>query len=321
MHSAPDRVFISYARADLEVAQQLTSALRFNDVNVWFDVDDLKPSANWQMEIQEAILKSRGIVVIVSSASLRAGALSEIRIAQSRGVPLVAVAVGGAEIVPPELGQLPTLVVRLNDLESFDQAAKHIRAWSKRNPGGSVDRDFASRVSEHHANVAKHAGAQPSELGKRSVFVVHGHDEEALSQLRSFLSERGVRAVVLKDIEDPDVSLLKRFLTIAEDAAFAVALLTPDDFGASRLQYGAPKGGENALRYRSRQNVILELGFFLGKLGFEKVFVLRTDPTEHWPPFELPSDLEGAVYKKLDSEGRWQRQLEKALREAGVIAG
>ena len=55
--------------------------------------------------------------------------------------------------------------------------------------------------------------------------------------------------------------------------------------------------------YCARQNVILELGFFLGKLkDFNKVFVLRKNPPEAWPEFGPPSDLAGAIFKEIDPE-------------------
>ena len=48
------------------------------------------------------------------------------------------------------------------------------------------------------------------------------------------------------------------------DVGFAVVLLTPDDEGRK-------KGTELELESRVRQNVLLELGYFIGRLGREKV--------------------------------------------------
>ena len=78
-------------------------------------------------------------------------------------------------------------------------------------------------------------------------------------------------------------------------------------------------GLEKALRYRARQNVVLELGFFLGKLkDFNKVLVLRSSPREPWPEFEMPSDLAGAIFKEIDQQGRWKNLLRSALMKNGV---
>ena len=146
-----------------------------------------------------------------------------------------------------------------------------------------------------------------------------GHDDNALRSVTSYLNEIGVRPIILKEFEEPSDSLLRRFLKVAEQATFAVVVCSPDDFGASLTHFHAPKGGENALRYRARQNVVLELGFFLGKLkDFNKVFVLRSKPTEDWPEFEMPSDLAGAIFKEIDTEGRWKNLLRTALVKNGI---
>ena len=72
-----------------------------------------------------------------------------------------------------------------------------------------------------------------------------------------------------------------------------------------------------ALQFRGRQNVILELGFFYGFLGWENVFVLLKKPDKVWPNFERPSDLEGVVFDEVDSSHRWKGYLTDRLAQAG----
>ena len=62
-------------------------------------------------------------------------------------------------------------------------------------------------------------------------------------------------------------------------------LLTPDD---EVVNPGAPESGTR----RARQNVILELGFFLGRLGRESGKILLL----HKGPIEIPSDIAGIEY-------------------------
>ncbi|MEL7433910.1 MAG: TIR domain-containing protein, partial [Chloroflexota bacterium] len=65
---------------------------------------------------------------------------------------------------------------------------------------------------------------------------------------------------------------------------------------------------------RARQNVILELGFFIGRLGRERVFVLHKRDDN----FELPSDIFGVLYTPYDGDaGGWQFQLVKELKNVG----
>ncbi len=89
---------------------------------------------------------------------------------------------------------------------------------------------------------------------------------------------------------------------VPSDVGFAVVLLTPDDVGG-------PLDGDT--QPRARQNVILELGYFVGKLGRSRVAVFKQGDVE------VPSDFGGVVYIQFDGAGAWQQALGKELREAG----
>jgi predicted nucleotide-binding protein len=86
---------------------------------------------------------------------------------------------------------------------------------------------------------------------------------------------------------------------------FAVVLLSPDDMG-----YSITAGAETA-KPRARQNVILELGFFLGTLGRENVLAL------HSGDVEIPSDFSGVLFTPYDPGGAWPYKLTRELRESG----
>jgi len=88
------------------------------------------------------------------------------------------------------------------------------------------------------------------------------------------------------------------------DMGFAVVLLTPDDVGA-------PKATPNDLKPRARQNVIFELGYFVGKLERKNVCVL-------YKGVEIPSDFEGVVRIEMDTAGAWHMQLAKEIKHAGI---
>jgi predicted nucleotide-binding protein len=78
--------------------------------------------------------------------------------------------------------------------------------------------------------------------------------------------------------------------------------MTPDDHGA--------KAAESNTKPRARQNVVFELGFFIGRLGSERVAALIKGDVER------PSDLEGVVYINLDDSG-WKQELAQELDAAG----
>ncbi|QYD71084.1 nucleotide-binding protein [Paraburkholderia edwinii] len=87
------------------------------------------------------------------------------------------------------------------------------------------------------------------------------------------------------------------------DVAFAVVLLTPDDVGRSIKK--------EKLKPRARQTVVLELGYFIGHLGRDKVCALRRGDVE------LPSDYVGVVWEKMDDGGSWKLALARELKAAG----
>jgi predicted nucleotide-binding protein len=78
------------------------------------------------------------------------------------------------------------------------------------------------------------------------------------------------------------------------DVGFTVVLLTPDDTGCA-------KGGEP--EPRARQNVLLELGYFIGRLGRDKVCAMKRGD------LEIPSDFADVVWEKMDDSGGWKQSL------------
>ena len=149
-------------------------------------------------------------------------------------------------------------------------------------------------------------GPTPATGKGTDVFVVHGRDNETKQEVARFL-ERIVESRVILLGEQPDQgrTTIEKFEEYASDVGFAVVLLTRDDEG--RIS-----GGAEPLRARARQNVILELGFFIGTLGRGHVALLY----EHG--VELPSDISGVLYLRLDPAGAWKTRLARELSEAGV---
>ena len=85
-----------------------------------------------------------------------------------------------------------------------------------------------------------------------------------------------------------------------------MVLLSPDDTGYANAD------GPDATRPRARQNVIMELGYFAGKLGRENVVALYRGG------MELPSDYDGVLYTHYDGDsGTWRSELVAELRVSG----
>ena len=137
------------------------------------------------------------------------------------------------------------------------------------------------------------------------VFIVHGHDEAAKQVIAGFVRRLGLNPIILDEQANRGQTIIEKFEESADDAGFAIVLLTPDDIGA-------PKDKPNELKPRARQNVVLELGYFMGKLGRERVCPLFKDEVEK------PSDIDGLVYVPMDDSNGWQLKLGIEMRQAGL---
>jgi predicted nucleotide-binding protein len=152
------------------------------------------------------------------------------------------------------------------------------------------------RISKKLIPESGEGGTSRSSVEER-VFIIHGHDEASKSQVARLVEKLGFTAIILAEQTNKGRTIIEK-LEHHSDVAFAVAILTPDDV----------VGTQSA---RARQNVILELGHFEGKLGRERVCILYT------PGVDIPSDIRGVAYYELDKAGAWRYSLAKELRDAG----
>lgn len=144
----------------------------------------------------------------------------------------------------------------------------------------------------------------------KKVFIVHGQDNETKTIVARFVERCGLEPVILHEQDDRGRTIIEKFEQ-SSDVAFAVILLTPDDLGGLRPASGGTTL-ENA-KPRARQNVILELGYFIGKLGRTGVCALKRGEVE------LPSDISGVVYTPYDgADEGWKIKLAREMRAAGL---
>ncbi|RVI63893.1 hypothetical protein CN187_23770 [Sinorhizobium meliloti] len=136
------------------------------------------------------------------------------------------------------------------------------------------------------------------------IFIVHGRDNEVKNEVARFLEKIGLHVIILHERPNLGRHLLTKFEQEAGDVGFAVVLITPDDEGGL--------AGDENRRPRARQNVIFELGFFIGKLGSSRVVPLVKGNVE------TPSDFDGVGYVPLDQSGAWKGVLARELKAAQV---
>lgn len=143
----------------------------------------------------------------------------------------------------------------------------------------------------------------------RRVFVVYGHDGTARTQLEAMLRRWQLDPVILDQLPSEGQTLIEKLEKYSNnDVCFAVVLATPDDLGFR-------KDHEDEKKFRARQNVILELGLLLGKLGRAKVGIFIKNQEE----MERPSDIQGLIYLPFVSDVEEAKlTLAKEMQRQGI---
>ena len=141
-------------------------------------------------------------------------------------------------------------------------------------------------------------------MDTNEIFIIHGRDNETKEAIARFLERLDLKPIILHEQSNQGRTIIEKFEQHAQ-VGFAVALLTPDDVGA--LQEDARN-----LKPRARQNVIFEFGYFIGRLGRNRVCALTKGDVE------IQSDYDGVVYIPLDDVGGWKMKLVKELKGAGI---
>lgn len=170
------------------------------------------------------------------------------------------------------------------------------------------DTETTKRVRELCGSDVVVAQPQPAKeavsKSTNKVFIVYGHDVECREQLELLLRRMKLEPVILQNLPIAGDTIIEK-LEQNIDVRYACVLLTPDD-------EGHPAGSTKEKKYRARQNVILELGMFLVRLGRKRVAIL------HKGNLELPSDISGLIYIKFNRRvDEIKERLGAELQEAG----
>jgi hypothetical protein len=122
-----------------------------------------------------------------------------------------------------------------------------------------------------------------AEIGRATrLLLIHGRNDDRYKLEVWLQRQLGITNItVMQEEYGAGLTLPEKFETLASRVDGAIALATPDDVGGP--------ADENT-RPRARQNVWLEVGWFWGRLGRNKVMVIRK------ANIEIPSDLQGLEY-------------------------
>ncbi|MHB8382052.1 MAG: TIR domain-containing protein [Candidatus Binataceae bacterium] len=203
-------------------------------------------------------------------------------------------------------------------VQSFYTAAAN--SWPKNDSPEAWDDVYAETIN-YQAELLRNAieilqiesAAQPvaaapaggASTKARAVFVVHGHDSGTKETVARFLEHLDLKAIILHEQADKGRTIIEKFADHS-DVVYAIVLLTADDRGGTR---DTPHDKQS---FRARQNVILEFGYFLAKLGRKGVRALYQEGVE------IPSDYSGVLCTVLDNEGAWRINLAREIKAAGI---
>ena len=170
--------------------------------------------------------------------------------------------------------------------------------------------DVLKVISQSIFNTKDSKSIEPGTIKKEAqksidnkIFIVHGHNNEVKETVARFLEKLKIKPIILHEQPNKGKTIIEKFEEYA-NVSYAIILLTPDDIGRVASE-------RTEFMKRARQNVIFELGYFIGKLGRNRVSAI------YMKDVELPSDFSGILYLSFDEKGAWRQDLVKELIATG----
>lgn len=156
-----------------------------------------------------------------------------------------------------------------------------IRKWFEDNCEGFFDKS----ITEPNDLFVRRIKNVINGKKERKAFIVHGHDNELLSELKSFIitNLKLPNPIVLREQPSLGRTIIEKFEDYSNEVDIVFVLLTPDDVSPIKN------------KRRARQNVIFEMGYFYAKFRRRSgkiILIYKGD-------LEIPSDISGVIYIKV----------------------
>ncbi|HQD34288.1 MAG TPA: nucleotide-binding protein, partial [Bacteroidales bacterium] len=207
-------------------------------------------------------------------------------------------------ILPDRLNDFKKLYEK-NGIEQYLLAHEHLILFS-------IEPSFNQQLS-----ILKSAQSSLIDINSKSlnnhifngkdIFIVHGHNEEMKQSVARCIEKLKLNPIILHEQSSKGKTIIEKFFDYS-NVIYAIILLSADDIAYPKDE------NSNNFKYRARQNVIFELGYFMGKLGRERVLSLY----EEIDNFEIPSDYNGVLFIPYDKKGNWKLELVKELKAVGI---
>lgn len=176
-------VFISYAHEDRGLATKFADSLREQGCSPWLDIWNLRPGDDWKDEIQEALGRSKSIVVLLTPNSVRSPWVNRElnRLADEHGgseaARFLPVVIGNVD-VPSRWSRI--VKCRAEDPGQIGRAAEELASWLKQwqlksrdTPPQSIDADELAEEMLSEFSMARRAiSAIPCKVTSGSAEIV-----------------------------------------------------------------------------------------------------------------------------------------------------
>jgi predicted nucleotide-binding protein len=270
------KMFVSYSRSDKAIAERVVNSLRRRGHTVLWDIDLVGVGSDYRAALAQALKDCPIVVSILTRHSVSAPyPMSELGAARILGKVLIPLIFDDIDY--------PNVVQDLHCIQASES-------------------DLDQVLDRVHQDISQFA------VENKKVFIVHGQNEAKKFELKDFLAQLALDPVILHQQNDLGNTIIEKFEHYASQCAFAVVLLTPDD-------QAAPANSSVEGKWRARQNVIMELGWFMAKLGRERVMLL------HQGEVEIPSDILGVVYEPFSgSVTEAGEKIRQRLKGIGLLS-
>lgn len=183
------------------------------------------------------------------------------------------------------------------EIEEIDSLRENM-SWLKSDSDRLLQRKIQKKISALAREVIDET---------KKIFIVHGRNINMRDKVSSALGRLKLDYVILESEHNGGATIIEKFLKYSLDCEYAIILFSADDIGKLN-------NSDELEKFRPRQNVILELGYFLGTIGRENLIILHETNKQ----IEKPSDFDGIVYEPFDEYGAWKNKLVKEMRKAGI---
>lgn len=183
-----------------------------------------------------------------------------------------------------------TVVIKLAEHHFSQIAARHPELWRR------VAVEVARRLRERNRFLR-----QPH--NEPVLFIGSSTEGETIAEevYRRLAGKRVVPKIWSDGVFEASSTTIESLVNTAQEADFAALVLTSDDITKSR---GTTKASP-------RDNVIFELGLFIGAIGRERVFILKPKGVD----IRIPSDLLGVVWLEYLRAGPKKKRLVPTCRK------